>query len=100
MITISAQETDYPEASRGFAQSSKANPAIVFQISPQSFYSLSFQIRKSTPYSEISTVQLKKLYKNKKVKLIFLKQLPIRQQDTQCTYTCKRNTEARSSNHC
>ena len=34
MITISAQETDYPEASRGFSQSSKANAAIG-QISPQ-----------------------------------------------------------------
>ena len=77
MITISAQETDYHEASRGFPQSSKANAAIVFKISPQPFPFLSFQIRKSLlysnskPYSEISTVQLNKLYKNKKSKVNF-----------------------------
>jgi hypothetical protein len=42
MIKISAQETDYPEKSRGFPQSSQTNAAIVFQISPQSFPFLSF----------------------------------------------------------
>ena len=104
MTTISTRETDYAEASCVFPQSSQANAAIVLQISPQYFPSLPFQIRKSllwshsTPYSEISTVQLNKLYKNKNVKLIFLKKLPILQQDIKCTRKC--NTGARSSNHC
>jgi len=54
MITISAQETDYPEASRGFTQSLQANAAIVLQISPQTFPSLSFQIRKSLLYNNLT----------------------------------------------
>lgn len=72
MIAISAQETDYPETSRGFPQSLQANAAIVLKIGPKSFPSLSIQISKSllyshsTPYSEISTVPLNKLHKNKK----------------------------------